>query len=226
MRPLWNDAIQMYAAEVAGAALRHDFGVPFGIIGRNAGFILELSEEGKLNDVPRRDRETINGICVEIGQLSAEIHNSMRRLGRLIKEPPANDPKFYSYTIAKSYREVNITVGPLLNELHSSAVNLERLTARISDRDILKYIIDLAANARRAQAMYSGLHFFFKLDNIDEYLFTPVDFHKLCSSTAKVVRMAAGFNNNLLVSGHGEVECIENQMNSVIQNLGRPARSR
>ena len=83
----------------------------------------------------------------------------MRRLGQLIKEPPANDPKFHSYTIAKSYREVNITVGPLLNELHSSAVNLERLTARISDRDILKYIIDLAANARRAQAMYSVFTF-------------------------------------------------------------------
>jgi hypothetical protein len=91
----------MYAAEVAGAALRHDFGVPFGIIGRNAGFILELSEEGKLNDVPRRDRETINGICVEIGQLSAEIHNSMRRLGRLIKEPPLMTPNFIHIQLQK-----------------------------------------------------------------------------------------------------------------------------
>ena len=77
MRPLSNRGLyRCTQPRLLGAALRHDFGVPFGIIGRNAGFILELSEEGKLNDVPRRDRETINGICVEIGQLSAEIHQS------------------------------------------------------------------------------------------------------------------------------------------------------
>jgi signal transduction histidine kinase len=89
----------------------------------------------------------------------------------------------------------------------------------ITDHDVLKFMSDLVASARRVQAMYSGLQYFFKFERLDRELFLPVEFYGLCSKVAKAVRLSNSLKETIPVQGEGEAECIENQMNLVIQNL-------
>jgi signal transduction histidine kinase len=219
MATRWNEAIQLYAAEIAGAALRHDFGIPLGIIGRNAGFILELMEEGKANHLKPRSHEVLVSSCQSIGSISSNIHDAMRRLGRTIRSRPLRMVNSPAYEIRKVYSDVNNVVSPLLADLHRNVTILERTMLETTNRDILKNAIDLVSNARRVQAMYSGLNYFFRLEEIDDELFLPVELDILCSRTAKAVRSSNGFSNIIPVDGKATVECIETQIGLVIQNL-------
>jgi signal transduction histidine kinase len=214
MAEKWTDPIRVYASDVAGAALRHDFGIPLGLIGRNAGFICELIEDGRLNDLPDRERALITGGCESIANLSIKIHDAMRTLGKGIKNATP-------LLIKQSYEKIDQELAPLLAELHRNALSLARLTARVRDTEAARYSRDLYNNTRRVQVMYSGLNYFFKFDYLDAELFAPVQFNEMCSRLAKAVRISGDVRalKNIPVDGVAEAECIENQITLVIQNL-------
>jgi signal transduction histidine kinase len=219
MRSPWIDSVQLYAAEVAGAALRHDFGIPLGVVGRNAGFILELLQDGRVETANDQVRSRLTNVCDQVGSLSTEIHNGVRMLGRAIRVAPKPENKQAIFAIQLTYEKINAVVSPSLTELHRHTRTLRTLLPYISSKPVTRYIVDLISNSRRVQEMYSGLHYFFRFDKLDEELFIPVDLESLCSRVAKSVRVVAETSTAIPIAGTGSAECIENQFTLVIQNL-------
>jgi signal transduction histidine kinase len=217
-------ALQNYAATVASAALRHDFGVPLTLIGRNATFLEELVADKALKFRSSSEKLRLVDLCRQASRDSSSVHELMRAFGREIKFKRGVYPQSQrNFDIQKRYFDLNDKVGPVVSSLTNTSSLIYRIISeRFSDDPtITKLVLRMNQSATRVQEMYSGLTHFFRINEIDESTYSLRKIDLTIASVAKSVRLS-NINPNLRdirISGAASGEIIESQFVLIFQNL-------
>jgi signal transduction histidine kinase len=210
-------SIATYAAQIAGAALRHDFAIPLGVIGRSAGFVTELMEEAP-PQIPSQDKKRLEQFCAALGFLSDNLTKAIRDLGREIRvEIDSNRID----NVRSIYSKSNVVIAPMLADLLSLTTTLDqfiKLHHTSIDNNVNSLIHSSLLASRQIQVMYSGLNFFLIVDRIDDDYFSSQRIRKHCLSVMKTV-VPTGSNVETIVEGEGRAECTELHLSLALQNL-------
>lgn len=207
--------IGMYAAAIAGAALRHDFGLHLTSIGRNIAELFDTIDARRdrksiYYKLPRLEEsahiidnisERLLDSCVELGE-----HLRPEAIGRFDERFPTID------------KRINEDIGTLLHECNF----LEKYVSSINDDEIRTLAKDSINNAERVQLMYSGLHIFFHLQQLDQSEFKPTSLRPMLRKISRAIRIdRAGLHltEPIPIEGDAEIEAIPAQLSSLFQNL-------
>lgn len=219
-----QEQLQIYAATVASAALRHDFVVPLTLIGRNAIFLQEQVADKAIRLPNSNSSIQLVDLCSKAGHDSTRVHELMRVFGREI-EPnrAARTGRQLQFDLQKQYLNLNEDVGPMVFSLLNTCRSIYSILRNQegTDIDTLRLASRMYQSAARAQEMYSGLGHFFRINEIDETSFTLANLANTISSVAAEVRRL-GVNQKLKdipVAGEADADIIESQFILIFQNL-------
>jgi signal transduction histidine kinase len=206
--------ITAYAARIAGAALRHDFGLHVTSIGRNGDEIRELIDAKADRKQILYKYPRIQTLLKSMEEISDRLHDQFNEVGELLK--PENYQRFQL-----RFGKLNRRIEELIGALKEECKFFERYTLALNDDEIRTMARDSVNNADRIQLMYSGLHLFFRLQNLSATDFEPVNVRSLILRVARTIRTdPVGLHlSSIPIAGDVTIEAIPSQLTSLFQNL-------
>lgn len=201
-----------YATTIAGAALRHDFGLHISSIGRNTGEILD-----HINDRPDKKKILFNFPHLEpeanvIDELSTDIHNLFSEMG--------DDLNLESRMTRSRLDKLDKTIVRKIGQLEKECDYFEQYVRRINDPEIATLAKDSVTSSERIRLMYLGLRVFLKPGK-QNYSVDGINLRRLLRRIARSIRTdVVGLHlSEILIEGDAEIEGVSSQLTSVFQNL-------
>jgi signal transduction histidine kinase len=213
-----------YAANVASAALRHDFGKPLGLIGRNAAQFAELIEQDAPDLSRVRDRINLKRVCERVAADTDQVESLLEQFGEEIEPLTSidNPSPRWRIRIELAYSRMHAAVFPLLSSLPDQCrliLNLLRAGHTIPG-DIEERSANMVMAAQRVNAMYDGLRYFFRLEDISSS-FIKVQLDRLIETVVTTVQLGTpnGGRVDCRILGGCDIEALPPQVVLIFQNL-------
>jgi signal transduction histidine kinase len=202
-----------YSAEIAGAALRHDFGIPLGRIGRNASNIIEYFTYRTRSE--RGGASVIINLAQRLIDHEAAIHNYLSDFGSQLPRTSFRD-------IERYYSALNTSVYPMLLDTRLLSHQLERACQKQNEHQLSKYATAIRSGADQALAMYGALTHFIRPTAVSEAsfeLFPVSEIVRICFQSLNKLDGRGNPPTRFSIDGDAKIEGIRNQLALLFQNL-------
>lgn len=206
--------VQDYATQVVGAALRHDFGIPLGVIGRNVQFIDEIFEESDSSDLKDTIKKEMTELSGDIAVIEAELNVEFRGFGKQIG-------RLGDFEREREYARLRTTLLPKMETLVEKSQRLFTYSRSTLDEDVIRYAGQALSAARRTIKMFSGLVHFVRIGDIGRELFVDTDITHLVErniATVRIGRLGNYLDLKPRLEGTLEFQCIPSHIDQLVQN--------
>jgi len=210
----YNERLQLYAAQIGAATLRHDFHRPLDNIGMEADNLLQVIGKGQSIGLPSTTKENIIIFCEKISCLSSKISNLTRHFGQKLRS-------ISEFQAEYDFQNLHKNVNPLFSDLNEHAQNLSNFLKQSQISDIRTIGQKIAFDVDQIQRTYSGLTYLFRIGSVDLDNFSPVNIAQLSAVISRSIAKQDRFGHieNINVSGEAIIEGIRSQLTLIFQNL-------
>ncbi|MEP3055590.1 MULTISPECIES: ATP-binding protein [Paracoccaceae] len=206
--------IQDYATKVVGAALRHDFGIPLGVIGRNVNEVLDIVEDFETSNHVSKWQQRVSQISEEITKIEAELYVEFKGFG-------GNIGNLGDFEREREYSKIRKSLSPKMIRLSEQCKILYKLSDDIRDTDVTVLSGQALSASRRIVNMFGGLSHFIRVGEISDEIFVPTDIRELASrnvATVRISKLNSALSVTPTLNGDATVECISSHLDQLIQN--------